>query len=83
MRYAFIPMLVFAGLMSCSCATIIKFASKEGLKDMPPTTRAEYRNGLDIAAEAYDGLYDREGMPLVKEEPSPEDEGVVEPAPSE
>ena len=46
--------------LSSGCATI----TKEALKNFKPEHRKEYRDGLEDATNAYDGLYDRDGMPI-------------------
>lgn len=62
-----ISLFVLIGF-STGCASLVGVASEEGLKRMPPTKRASYREALndadDIIHEAksqYDARYDVDG----------------------
>ena len=58
--------LLIAGLIGFAVVFSTGCASFTGavLKNFKPDQRKEYRDGLEQATDAYDGLYDRDGQPL-------------------
>ncbi len=82
MKYI-LPLLLLAILsLSAGCASVIGIVSEEGLKNMEPPRRVNYRSILDDAGVAienakseYDERYDENGEPILVN-PLPEPEPV-------
>jgi len=74
-----------AAMVSSGCKTAagyVGLAQDAVLPKLPPATRADYRDGLQMAVDNFDAKYDRDGNELVEEpveeptdpEPTPEPE---------
>lgn len=85
-----ILLICCAAMVSTGCKTAagyVGLAQDAVLPKLPPATRADYRDGLQMAIDNYDEKYDRDGNELIPEEPAepadPEPTPEPEPEPTD
>ena len=79
-----ILLLCVGAMFATGCRTAagyVGLAQDAVLPKLEPSTRADYRDGLQMAVDNYDAKYDRDGNTLAAPEPEPAPEADPEPTP--